>query len=95
MTGTGGCCARGAEAHVTAALLNSAMNSRRLMPDLGFFSRIGALVTARNGLTQRSNCESFDRLIRRDLHGQRHGETERLCGLEIDDKLERGRLRDR
>ena len=94
MTGTGGCCARGAEAHVTAAPLNSVMNSRRLMPDLGFFSRIAALVTARNGLTQCSNSESFDRLISRDLHSQRHGETERLCGLEIDDKLERGRLRD-
>jgi hypothetical protein len=36
MTGTGDCCARGAEAHVTAAPLNSVMNSRRLMPDLGF-----------------------------------------------------------
>src|SRR5215467_6265656 len=95
MTGTGDCCARGAEAHVTAAPLNSAMNSRRLMPDLGFFSRIGDLVTARNALTQCSNSESFDRLISRDLHSQRHSETERLCGLEIDDKLEHGRLRDR
>src|SRR6266404_4774132 len=95
MTGTDNCSARVAEGHATAALLNSAMNSRRLMPDLGFFFRIGALVTARNGLTQCSNSESFDRLISRDLHSQRHGQTERLCGLEIDDKLERGRLRDR
>jgi hypothetical protein len=35
MTGTGDCSARVAEAHVTTALLNSVMNSRRLMPDLG------------------------------------------------------------
>jgi hypothetical protein len=40
MTGTGDRSARVAKGHVTAALLNSAMNSRRLMPDLGFFSRI-------------------------------------------------------
>src|SRR5262245_22810450 len=42
MTGTGDS-ARVAEGHVTAALLNSVMNSRRLMPDLGISSRIGAL----------------------------------------------------
>src|SRR6266436_1612882 len=35
MTGTGDCSARVAEGHATAALLNSVMNSRRLMPDLG------------------------------------------------------------
>src|SRR5262252_7478095 len=95
MTGSGGCCARGAEAHVTAAPLNSVMNSRRLMPDLGFFSRIVPSQVSGTDFTQCSNSESFDRLISRDLHSQRHGKTERLCGLEIDDKLEHGRLRDR
>src|SRR5689334_9287068 len=42
-----------------------------------------------------NNVASFDRLISRHLHRQRHRKTERLCGLEIDDKLERGRLGDR
>jgi hypothetical protein len=34
MTGTGDRCARVAKGHMTAALLNSVMNSRRLMPNL-------------------------------------------------------------
>ena len=90
MTGTGDRPARVAEGHVIAALLNSMMNSRRLS---GFSP---ALCPRKcQELTQCSNSESFDRLISRDLHSQRHSETERLCGLEIDDKLEHGRLRDR
>src|SRR6476646_6711510 len=43
MTGTGNCSAGVADGHATAALLNNVMNSRRLMPDLGGFSRVGAL----------------------------------------------------
>ena len=35
ITGIAGCCARAASGHAAAAPPSSAMNSRRLMPDMG------------------------------------------------------------
>src|SRR5215831_4124311 len=81
MTGTGEPSARIAKGQVTAALLNSVMNSRRLIPNLKFLphwccERVPRL---------------FDHLVGAGKKRFRKRQSERVCRLEVYDQLEFGR----
>src|SRR5215471_5660759 len=89
MTGIGDRCARVAKGHVTAALLNSVMNSRRLMPNLKVSPAL-VLQFACEG-TSAVHPPLFDHLVSAGEKRFRNGQSERLGSLEIYDQLEFGR----
>src|SRR5262249_40503282 len=89
MTGIGDRCARVAKGHVTAALLNSVMNSRRLMPNLKVSPAL-VLQFASDG-TSAVHPPLFDHLVGAGEKRFRNGQSERLGGLEVYDQLEFGR----
>src|SRR5215467_1991114 len=84
MTGIGNRCA-----HATAALLNSVMNSRRLMPNLKVSPAL-VLQFACEG-TSAVHPPLFDHLVSAGEKRFRNGQSERLGSLEIYDQLEFGR----
>src|SRR5499427_1401454 len=92
MTGFSGCSARVASDQ-TVAVLASAMNSRRLMASPPPRATSGMERISHFG--SRNVCHLFDHLVGAGEHRPGNGKTERLGALQVDDKLEFGRLLDR
>ncbi len=72
-------------------------DERSLRPRVGLFAPLRDKVTSSAqslvpSAQPRVRSASFDHLVGRHLHDQRHGKTERLRGLEVDHEFELGRL---
>src|SRR5262245_42133500 len=92
MTGTGERSACVAKGQVPAALLNSVMNSRRLIPNLGLLLHwCESQVTARQRYSLSRVPRLFDHLVGAGEKRFRKGQSERRCRLEVYDQLEFGR----